>query len=421
MSKPKTFQPHPDLLAQFEGFDDRDHSAAWQASRRNAQSRLRQSGLPTRHQEDWKYTDITGIFANPWKMAQTNNSAPPHVASDIICHNGCFSVNSLPEGISFLPASEAHDDFAMLLDRTNLMMESSTALLNRALLQEGAILNVDDENSKKKLTITFINSCETDFSIAAPRLWIRIAASCEVELAITHLSQKEVTSLNLPAIDIDLAPNARLTLLVHQNLSPESFQLATTRIHLQRDATLNSLDAAFGGALARHELNVTLEDSGIEATINGIYAIKHKQLTDFHTVIEHRKPNSRSHQVYKGILDDESKGVFNGLVEVHPGASGTDGYQLNRTLLKSNKAIMNTKPELRIDNDDVKCSHGATVGQLDPAQLFYLHSRAIEPNLAEHLLSRAFIEDLVYLHPSAQHQSILHEALNHWQTPEETA
>jgi Fe-S cluster assembly protein SufD len=168
-----------------------------------------------------------------------------------------------------------------------------------------------------------------------------------------------------------------------------------TQVDQQRDSHYRSFTLAMGGALARHNLNVRLNDENIETLMYGLYLTRGEQVADNHTAIYHDRPNCRSWEVYKGVLDDRSRAVFNGKVFVKPEAQKTDAKQTNRNLLRSDFAKVDTKPQLEIFADDVKCTHGATVGRLDEVGLFYARSRGIPQAAAERLLTYAFAAEVI--------------------------
>jgi Fe-S cluster assembly protein SufD len=180
-----------------------------------------------------------------------------------------------------------------------------------------------------------------------------------------------------------------------QEESERAFHVATTQVYQERGSNYSSYAISLGAQIARHDLNVALTDEHIETTIDGLYIVTGRQHTDSHTTIDHQRPHSTSHQLYKGILDGRSRAVFNGKVFVREGALLTDARQLNKNLLLSPDATVNTKPQLEIFADDVKCSHGATVGQLEDEELFYLASRGLAPERARALLTYGFAEDVI--------------------------
>jgi len=179
-----------------------------------------------------------------------------------------------------------------------------------------------------------------------------------------------------------------------QRESPQAFHVATTQVALGRSANFTSHSISLGGALVRNDIGVTLS-VGSEATVNGLYLVNGEQHVDNHTVIDHAQPHGTSHELYKGILDGRASAVFNGRILVRQDAQKTDSKQTNKNLVLSDEAVIHTKPELQIFADDVRCTHGATIGQLDAESLFYLQSRGIGKSQARSLLTQAFAQDVI--------------------------
>ncbi len=180
-----------------------------------------------------------------------------------------------------------------------------------------------------------------------------------------------------------------------QRESRDAFHLATFQLLGGRDCTPSSHSISIGGALVRNDVNAVLDGEGIDCILNGLYLADGRQVVDNHMRVEHAKPHCASHELYKGVLDGKARAVFNGLIHVHPGAQKTDAKQSNRNLLLSKDAIANSNPQLEIYADDVKCTHGSTVGQLDDDAIFYLRSRGIGAEAARSLLTYAFASDIV--------------------------
>jgi Fe-S cluster assembly protein SufD len=179
-----------------------------------------------------------------------------------------------------------------------------------------------------------------------------------------------------------------------QRESPEAFHVATMQAALGRSANFSSHSISLGGALVRNDANAILSE-GTEATLNGLYIVNGTQHIDNHTILDHAKPHGASHEMYKGILDGRATAVFNGRIIVRKDAQKTDSKQTNKNLVLSDNAVINTKPELQIHADDVRCTHGATIGQLDSEALFYLQSRGISKSDARNLLTYAFAQDII--------------------------
>ena len=186
-------------------------------------------------------------------------------------------------------------------------------------------------------------------------------------------------------------------MIEHYKLERESYQgfhVANIEAHLSRDASLTSHSISFGGSLVRNDLNVALDGEGSHCTLNGLFAVDGRRLVDNHTHIDHRKPHASSRELYKGVLAAKGEGVFNGAVTVREDARKSDAVQYSKNLLLSENAQINTKPQLEIRNNDVRCFHGATIGQMDPEAIFYLKSRGIDEGEARRTLIRGFADEI---------------------------
>jgi Fe-S cluster assembly protein SufD len=197
------------------------------------------------------------------------------------------------------------------------------------------------------------------------------------------------------AVQIVVGDNASLTHYRVQKESAEAFHVGTTEVTVGRGSRYDATSINIGAALSRHDIEVKFTEEGGEAFVDGLYMLNGSQHSDTHSVIDHTVPNCTSHQNYKGVLNDKSRAVFNGKVFVRENAHGTDAQQSNKNLLLSNEARVDTKPQLEIFNDDVKCAHGATVGQLEEEELFYLLTRGLPENLARNLLTYGFAEEII--------------------------
>ncbi len=211
--------------------------------------------------------------------------------------------------------------------------------------------------------------------------------------------------------EVVLGQNASIEHYKLQEESTNAFHVATLQTHQGRDSRFVSHSVSFGGQLTRNDIRAVLSAEGTDCTLNGLFMVDGRQHVDFHTTVEHSQPHGTSQEYYKGILDGRSRGVFNGRVHVHPGAQKTDATQSNKNLLLSRNAEVDTKPELEIYADDVKCSHGATVGQLDPDALFYLRARGIDEGSARGLLTYGFAQDIIDRMPIQHVRERLEQAL----------
>jgi Fe-S cluster assembly protein SufD len=211
-------------------------------------------------------------------------------------------------------------------------------------------------------------------------------------LVIAERGSKAVIIENYESLSKSFT-NTAIQIIVEE--STEAFHIGTTEVSVGRGSLYNATNINLGGAISRHDVHLKFTAEGGEAFVDGLYMLGGNQHHDTHSTIDHAVPNCVSHQTYKGVLNDKSRGVFNGKVFVRENASGTDAQQSNKNLLLSNDARVDTKPQLEIFNDDVKCAHGATVGQLEEEELFYLLSRGIEPKLAKNLLTYGFAEQII--------------------------
>lgn len=224
---------------------------------------------------------------------------------------------------------------------------------------------------------------------------IIVVAEAGSKATIIENYESDAKSFTNSAIQIFVEDNANLTHYRVQNESAESYHVGTTEITLKRGSFYNATNINLGAKLSRHDIHLKFTAESGEAFVDGLYLLGGNQHHDTHSEIDHALPNCVSHQNYKGVLNDKSRGVFNGKVFVRVNASGTDAFQSNKNLLLSNDARIDTKPQLEIYNDDVKCAHGATVGQLEEEELFYLLSRGLNESLARNLLTYGFAEEIV--------------------------
>jgi Fe-S cluster assembly protein SufD len=379
---------------------------AWLSARRSwAVDRLRQDGLPTRNVEEWKYTNISPLADRTLVLPPVAPAPGALPAGLPFWHEEDLNFvfvdgRYAPEWSSIGGSTEV--EWTRLADlgadpEPDSPATLTSVLMNAAFRGDGVRVRIPARRRvARRIHFVLLHAGAAPDVLIAP--WLAVAAEegAEARVAVTALSLSEAPCVHVPRVLVAAGAGAQLSISQTQVLNTASWQLGTTRIEQQRDSRVIHLDAALGGALARHDLAAVLLESNAEVELNGLYALRDRRHTDFHTLIEHRQPNCRSRQVYKGILDGKAAAVFNGAVRVHPGASGTDGYQLNRALLMSRDAQMYSKPELLIDNDDVKCSHGASIGQLSEQELFYLQSRGIPEPQARRMLARAFVEDILF-------------------------
>ena len=281
--------------------------------------------------------------------------------------------------------------------------------LNTMLAEDGAVLTIPDNHDAG---IVFLVHAGIDGTSAHPRHMIRLGRGAR--LTLMEMSGGDGSYLHNPVFEIHVADGAVLTHVRTQSESTSAFHLATIYAAVAAGGTYDSFTLNIGGRITRTEIHTLLDGVGAVAHMNGAQLLTGSQHADFTSVVRHAAPKGTSRQTVKNVLAGQSRGVFQGRIEVARGAQGTDGYQMNRALLLSPDAEIDTKPELEIFADDVKCSHGATVGELDAEQLFYLRSRGIPDQEARSILVRAFLAEALDPVTNDTARGLLEDAVTRW-------
>lgn len=411
--------------ASFRALQERVNASdpSWlQRLRASAFARFEELGFPTTTQEEWKYTNVAPIAKASFEPAfeqleslSTLDAAQlqPFIyeearRSQLVFVNGFFrpelsSIEALPENVVAISIADALKDgrcadaLREQLARSADYNANAFTALNTAFLSSGAFLLIPKgAQIESPLHLVFISDARQSQTISSPRVLIiaeRASAATVIESYVG--ARDDSVYFTNAVVEIMLEDGARLNHYKVQRESAEAFHIATTQASLARNSSFNSTAITLGARLSRHNINVTLDEEGAECWVDGLYLVSTGQHADTHSVIDHRQPHCTSHQLYKGILDGKSRAVFNGKVFVRHGAQGTDAMQTNRNLLLSDDARVDTKPQLEIFADDVKCAHGATVGQLEEEELFYLASRGMHLDLARNLLTYGFAEEVI--------------------------
>lgn len=383
-------------------------------ARSSALERFAQTGLPTTRDEDWKYTSLTAlerknfvamadagasdVAATAWV---TNLALDSHAGHLLVFLNGHYSAalslpGPLPAGVSLQSLSSMLDHAPDTLEPYLCDTHRQTAFgaLNTALMTDGAYLRVQ-RGTVLEAPIHLLFLATQAHAAIYPR-----------NLIVAERGAQATVIEHYAGVDgAEYFTNAVTQIFTSDHASIEHYKLqqeATSALHIagihamqSRDSRLASHSISLGAALARNDITTAFDAPGCGVTLNGLYLASGRQHVDHHTRVDHNEPNGSSREYYRGVLDGAARAVFNGKVIVHPGAQKTDAHQANHNLLLSRDAEVDTKPELQIYADDVKCTHGATVGQLDDAQLFYLRSRGIEETMARSLLVHAFAHDVI--------------------------
>jgi len=384
----------------------------WLASlRRSGLETFESQGIPGRKHEEYKYTNLQELTTLPFVLAREKMSVQvsalnrwvPDDAACFVFVDGFFSpalsrYAEIAECIEFYALSDGLIKPDMLKPVLKPIQASDDVfdLLNTALFQDGVVLKIKDHAEiEQAIHIVSLFSGQPDV-LVSPRHWIAVGQCTEVSLVQTSASlDAQAPGWTNARTEIQVAPNSQVSYTQIQVDSRAAYHIHNTHVHVARDSQMECFTLTTGGRVVRNNFNVTLDGPGIDMTLNCLTAARGSQHIDHHTVMDHRAPNSMSSQLYKNILADKGRTVFNGKIFVRQAAQQTNAYQLNRNLLLSPKAEADTKPQLEIFADDVRCTHGATVGPINDAELFYLQSRGMTRDQAISLMSHGFAEDVL--------------------------
>lgn len=400
--------------------------------RSNAVNRVNALNLPTKNDEEWRFTDIsplTKVSFQPVRVTSPFQSSDvehfyltetvtrlvfidgiyaPHLSTQIAetSKNSGVVVSSLAAASSEdLAAIESH------LGYHTELQDNIFAALNTAFLHEGALIIVPRNISVETPVHLLFIATQKEVS-SHPRCLLIAEPGSTVTVIEDYVTLQEETYITNTVAEFVLADSAHVNHVRIQRDSKEAFHMANCSVSLARESRYQSVSVALGARISRYNLNVLLQGEGAECTADGLALISNRQLADTHACIDHIKPHCTSHQLHKCIIDDAAHAVFNGKIIVRPGAQLTNSTQSNRNLLLTSKARIDTKPQLEIFADDVKCAHGATVGQLDNEEIFYLKSRGLSEVTARNLLTYAFGAEVIERIPIASLKFRLEQAVH---------
>ncbi|MFN4110688.1 MAG: Fe-S cluster assembly protein SufD [Ignavibacteria bacterium] len=389
--------------------------------KKSSLNKLMEIGFPTQKIEDWKYTNILPIveknfkpsnLIDSWRNKQIIEATKKLIDNDPILAN--LSSNQLVfiDGhfVEALSKTQNTDDFEILPIKKAIKeklepvkkhfnryveIENGFNALNNLFFSDGIFINVKDNIVEDEpIVIVFVQSGVDELMIN-PRNLIVVGNNSKIRLIESYISLEASQNFTNTITEIFISENSFLEHYKFQNESILGFHIGKTQTQLERNSNFISHNLAFGGLITRNDINIVLDGEGAESHFYGLYFVKDKQHIDNHTLVDHSKPYCLSNEFYKGILSENSRGVFNGKIIVRKGAQKTNAYQSNKNLLLSGNAKIDTKPQLEIFADDVRCTHGATVGQIDDDSLFYLRSRGIDEKNARSLLINAFANDVL--------------------------
>jgi Fe-S cluster assembly protein SufD len=394
----------------------RSRSPAWlKALRESAIGSFDRLGFPNKNDEEWKYTSVEPITSQSFERGRelAAVSAETILArsfTDAECNRLVFVNGTWVPQLSLwrdVPANVRVQSLADAIKQNDQILAPYLAAcarhekeaffaLNTAFMEDGAVVIVPpDCRLEAPLHFIFV-SVAGDRRIALyPRNLMLVGAGSEVKIVETYLGLGSGGYFVDAVTELIGEENSAIDYYRLQRESDAGFHIGALDARLKRDCHFTAHAITLAGALVRNDVHVALDGEGSECILNGIYLLDGHQHVDNHTEIEHRRPRATSFELYKGILSGNAHGVFNGKIVVHKDAQKTDARQTNKNLLLSEHAAVNTKPQLEIYADDVKCSHGSTIGQLDADALFYLRSRGLDIHEAQSLLSYAFASDVV--------------------------
>jgi Fe-S cluster assembly protein SufD len=379
--------------------------------RQEAMQRFSERGFPDTEDEEWRFTSVAPILGTSFAPAPRVDDAAAALdrfrvggASRLVFINGHYSkkhssLESLPGGAIVGNLGEALEAHRGLVEphlaRYSRYQENPFAALNTAFLSEGAFVYVPKGSAvAAPIELLFLSRPGESPGVSHLRNLIIIETGSQARIVESYGGADVSTYFTNAVTEVVVGESANLDHYKLQRESQTAFHMATLQFHLDRNAALSTISISLGGGLVRNDINAVLDGEGCDLALNGLYAVEGEQHVDHHTLIDHAKPHGTSRELYKGILSDRSRGVFNGRIIVRKDAQKTDAKQTNRNLLLSDEALVNTNPQLEINADDVKCGHGATIGQLDADVLFYLRSRGIDLEAARHLLTYGFMSDI---------------------------
>jgi Fe-S cluster assembly protein SufD len=387
---------------------------AWlRDARRAAIERFAETGLPTTREEEWRFTPVTPIADTTFVEAEPLHVQPADIASmtfgagtaaELVFVNGTFvpalsSTEALPAGIEVRSLAEfvgsrPHDLQAWYGSVAAVDASPFTAL-NTAFADDGAFVRIARHAIvQEPIHLLFYSTVSGAPSVSHPRLLVVAEEHSESRLIETYAGPAGQVYFTNAVSEYIVADRAIVDHVRLQRESLSAFHVSSMQLRTGRETVFVSHNLALGGGLVRNDIGAVLGGEGGDTTLNGLYLGDGEQLIDNHTTIDHALPHNGSHEVYKGILGGKARGVFNGKIIVRPDAQKTDAKQTNKALILSDNAQINTKPQLEIFADDVKCTHGATVGQLDAEMLFYLRARGLGLDEARSLLIRGFAGDI---------------------------
>ena len=406
------------FIKQFDEFEkslNGEKTTEFHQLRKSAISNFQELSFPTQKDEEWKYTNISSLLKHNFLPAKSKEIVSSEIINQflfdrlehslLVFVNGIYSpelsrITDLPKGVQVGSIAEAIKNNNPLIKKHlgNYSKDENYffTTLSSAFIKDGAFVYVPDGKVVEDPLHIILYTKSTDSKIfTQPRNLFIAGKNSQVSIIEHYLSDEENIYLTNAVTEIFADENAIVDHIKLQEESKKAFHIARMDVDQERNSNFSSHLISCGAEISRNDFNTRFNAEGSESMLNGLFMIDGEQLFDAHTMIDHTKPHCNSHEHYKGILQDKAKGVFNGKVMVRQDAQKTNAFQQNNTILLSDDAVMNTKPQLEIFADDVKCSHGATIGKLNDEAKFYLKSRGIGEDAATAILIHAFASDVI--------------------------
>ena len=386
---------------------------AWLNARRESAARqFASAGFPTTRLEDWRFTNVSPIAEANWPLAQGGFTQAEALTAAVtipgavrlVILNGQFAaglsdLSALPKGLRIASlrdgARDATDGIETYLGKVFSLASHPFAALNTSFLDDGvAIMVTKGAVVETPIHIVVVTGGNQPV-VAHPRVLIVAGENSQVRVAQTFIGAPDTAYFNNAVIEVVVGPGALVQLYTDQRESDQAFHIANIQAHVEAKGVFESHAFSTGARIMRHDIGIGLKGEGADCTMNGVYLADGERLMDTHTSLDHAMPHCTSHEIYKGILAGKGKAVFNGRIIVQLDAQKTDAKQTNRALLLSDDATINSNPQLEIFADDVKCTHGAAVGQLDEEAMFYLQARGLNRAEARDMLLHAFAGEVI--------------------------
>lgn len=376
-------------------------------------------GLPTNKWESWRHTNLSRLnnlkpgIINSIKTSSkgyNKNKIPIKNLIDLVFYNGVYRKklsSKLPKGVSI------SDSLDLLLDNDHLYEDTPFCLLNSTFLNSGITINIDKNMVLDKPLRIVYNSTGTESEIIYPRVILNVNKSSSCTLIEYHANNVNPYFQN-GVTRISMDKNSSLNHIKIQKNSHNMIDISSLTVKQETESNYNFFQYCDGSALGRNNIHIIMKGNGSNCNLSGISLTKNIQQIDNNIIVEHKGKHTTSSQVFKSILDEKSSGVFNGKVIIQEGAIKTDAAQSNKNLILSKNAGMNSNPQMEIYNDDVKCAHGSSTGELDQEALFYMRSRGLDLIGAKSLLIRGFIADLIDNISHEKIKNYLYEEFDNW-------